>query len=513
MKYLLLLLLFFSIIFPIAAQTANIVVLLDVSESVFSIFSEIYSYFFYSVLTRYLDFGDTIHILVFADTPRTEIVKTVNNQSDIEEIIERLLLTYPFGQYTDLISALHFLDEYIENSISRDSDKIVVILTDGIHDPPPGSPYTTAKTALKRESTAIGRKLKEKNLDLNIITVEPPQKKKREIISTIQEETDATVTKLEEDIIEEESGRLNDTPSEESREQTETVQSKEKGESLADSTPQERSRTLQSGKRTEPGEQAAQPSEEIVVQVPEKEGVRESAAKENDEMHPSFSLQEDSENPRNADDKERDTRRRLNGQPDTNDRLLGMGGKKLRTVLLVMVPSLLIVGFIIISLVFLRNKELLSVTNLRKGIRMFYRISNRPLKADDRPIELRVIGQNPNIGMRNVRRLRDGQKMSIGGYGSDFLIFLVPLPKNIGEIRRNSTEYTFRSLKPDFFPEMEGEIKNCLGKTITIVTPDHRTKVFFVFRTYISKLEQLNKRMHLTDNPGPSPLTIDPPIH
>ncbi len=118
----------------------DIIVLFDVSESVLPIFNDLQSYLIDTVLRGHVRFGDTIHLISFASQPDMEISRTIMSEDDIEPVIARILLIQPLGRYTDLISAFNYLYQYVFD-LPANSEKMVIILSDGIHDPPPTSPF------------------------------------------------------------------------------------------------------------------------------------------------------------------------------------------------------------------------------------------------------------------------------------------------------------------------------------------------------------------------------------
>lgn len=116
-------------------------------------------------------------------------------------------------------------------------------------------------------------------------------------------------------------------------------------------------------------------------------------------------------------------------------------------------------------------------------------------------IELRVSGQNPNIGGRNIHPIGSGARRSVGGGGSTFLIYLYPCPPHLGEIVREGDSYTFVPTRPEHFPDLSGELADCLEKPIRVRVDDGR-EVTITFRRYASPLEEVNRIMHLVDQAG-----------
>ena len=118
-----------------------------------------------------------------------------------------------------------------------------------------------------------------------------------------------------------------------------------------------------------------------------------------------------------------------------------------------------------------------------------------------RPIEMKVVGQNPNIGGRNIHPVGTGSRRSVGGGGSTYLIYLYQFPGHIGELTHDGQGFVFVPLRVEFFPDLGGPVHDCLGKNIRLRTKDKR-EVGISFHEYVSPLDQVNRIMHLIDKPG-----------
>ena len=117
-------------------------------------------------------------------------------------------------------------------------------------------------------------------------------------------------------------------------------------------------------------------------------------------------------------------------------------------------------------------------------------------------LNLYVEDQNTAIGRRNIHNLKSGYSLTIGGGKSDFLIFLVPMPSAIGEIRRDSGRCTFIPRKPKYFPELGSkELTDCIGKTIRVVS-DKNYELRMKFEQYEDPLEKLNSLLNSLKVPG-----------
>ena len=107
--------------------------------------------------------------------------------------------------------------------------------------------------------------------------------------------------------------------------------------------------------------------------------------------------------------------------------------------------------------------------------------------------EIYVLNQNRNIGMRNIHVMKPGTSLTLGGGKTDnFLIFLVPFPAHLAQVRYDGQDYHLAILKPKYFPyEKSNVVNNCIGKTVTIVS-DKGYHVYFTFREYENPTEKLN---------------------
>jgi hypothetical protein len=117
-------------------------------------------------------------------------------------------------------------------------------------------------------------------------------------------------------------------------------------------------------------------------------------------------------------------------------------------------------------------------------------------------LNLFVEDQNTAIGKRNIHSLKSGYSLSVGGGQSDFLIFLVPVPANIGEIRRDGSQCSFIPKKPKYFPDLgSNELRDCINKTIRVIS-DKNYELRFRFEMYEDPLVELNRVLRSVSVPG-----------
>ncbi|GAB6390942.1 MAG: VWA domain-containing protein [Treponematales bacterium] len=136
----------------------------------------------------------------------------------------------------------------------------------------------------------------------------------------------------------------------------------------------------------------------------------------------------------------------------------------------------------------------------------------RPLPKDapdenegfDGPLVLRLFveGQTTAIGRRNIHEVKPGAALTIGGGRSDFLIFLVPMPPAIAELRFDGAHCVFVPRKPKYFPDIGShEVPKCLGKTIRVIS-DRNYELHIRIERYHDPLVTLNRLLNSVSVPG-----------
>jgi hypothetical protein len=122
-------------------------------------------------------------------------------------------------------------------------------------------------------------------------------------------------------------------------------------------------------------------------------------------------------------------------------------------------------------------------------------------------LTLTVAGQNPNIGKRNIRAMHSGRSASVGGGRSDFLIFLLPVPRRIAHLHFDGVDATLVPARPEFFPDYDSPIENCIGKDIRVVTLKGK-ELLIRFERYVPPIDRINKLLHCLESPGVMALTL-----
>ncbi len=486
-----------------SAEQTDFVVLLDVSESVFPIFDDLVNYLIKDALYYQLSFGDTFHLLSFAGHTETILEQTIRNEDDIEFIVSTILLLHPLGKYTDLIGAMETLYRYVQG-LPVAGDKEILILTDGIHDPPPGSANNFSQEEVSRQLAGIAENIRRQGWEVHILRLPSdgalssetaPLFDERDNLGTLSEILDIETTEYTTEKNGEISNLTFGSPSVGFPTHLGKVNPRFKVP-LTITNYQDNQLLIKLSAVMYAGENIL---EKPVVTV----------IKEHDEkiITPRITA------PRSFGQGENSLDISLVFEDDLkvapNRGVIHFYLKKTReqgrestlsflmtSVLIVIVVTVILVLFFIVKNILWRSSGVAG-----SHARVQYETATASPGKGYTPIELFVSGQNKHIGLRNVQLMSTGSKKGLGGKGSSFIIFLLDFPRNIGEITCEGETYTFYPLRYEFFPEHEGAVENCLGREITAISKKQRG-IRFVFRKYVSPLEKINKIMHLTDKPG-----------
>lgn len=154
-----------------ATGRSDIVVLLDSSRSMLPYYSQVVDFVVTGVLRDYARSGDTFHLLSFSDTAQLEIAQPLRTQADVQSALARLYLLYPVAKSTDLVGALRYLLQYLAK-LPEAGDKHIVLITDGMHSPPPGSSNATMSAdEVRAELEKAAGRIRERGWTLRIVRV------------------------------------------------------------------------------------------------------------------------------------------------------------------------------------------------------------------------------------------------------------------------------------------------------------------------------------------------------
>jgi hypothetical protein len=157
------------------SDATDVVVLLDVSQSVFPYFEDVTDFVVTSVVRDYLRYGDTFHLLSFGEIAQSEIAQRMSSEEDVKSVLGRLYLLYPLARYSDLVGALSYLYQYVAD-LPESRRKVIIVITDGVHNPPPSSPtFGMAPDKVAAEIASTSAKIRANGWPVHIIRLPFPK--------------------------------------------------------------------------------------------------------------------------------------------------------------------------------------------------------------------------------------------------------------------------------------------------------------------------------------------------
>ncbi len=160
----------------------DLVVVMDTSSSMFDSFRDISEYAVGPLLGEFMRMGDTFHLISFAGAPRTELSRRIEGRGDVETIAARMLLMYPLGPYSDVIAVLEYVARYLSD-LPEFRPKTVVFISDGEHEPPPGSPYAgLSPQAVQDRIASSAAKVRGNGWNFHIVRVPLDEERKAAVV-------------------------------------------------------------------------------------------------------------------------------------------------------------------------------------------------------------------------------------------------------------------------------------------------------------------------------------------
>jgi Mg-chelatase subunit ChlD len=472
----------------------DVVVMVDTSESMFPVFDDVVNYLLRDLLENRLHAGDSFHLLSFADSPEEEIQLDIEDRADITEVIDRILLLKPLGQYTDLIAAIDFLYDYT-GAIDPQNRKLILLLTDGIHDPPPGSPNRLDESEVVARLLESSEKIKREGWDVHILRMpgeeaagEPSERVESgiDVLEQLSDQLESDVLAYEDVEKENLTDELTGFSTLSFPDSLGRVRRRFSVPFTVQNNSEESQRYTLVGIESTRGDLLRRPAS---VTIPAKQTAELVAAlRLHSGIEPGI---------RNV----RVTLEFYDPQVPISPLegvlsfeyvpLVGWDQARLPlSYLLYALGALILIGVIILLVFVIRHRlQDAAFDRLFAGV-----AETRRRRKSIRPLILKVDSQNPNIGTRNIHPVPPGSRRSVGGDGSTFLIYYIPMPRRIGEIRNDGKRYSFIPKRPEHFPDQSKPLADCLDKPIRAVSTRGR-EIIFHFHEYISPLEQLNRLM------------------
>ena len=143
-------------------EAADVVVLMDTSGTVLPYYEVINKRVLQSIISKFVRIGDSFHLISFSAVPHYEMSQKINTEADLSKVVSRFMLLYQLGQSADFLSGINFVGQYMTQLPSQQA-KILIVISDGIFNPPASSPYRNysgeqVKTELAKISASIRSK-------------------------------------------------------------------------------------------------------------------------------------------------------------------------------------------------------------------------------------------------------------------------------------------------------------------------------------------------------------------
>ena len=477
MKKVFLILFSVSILFPLAAQQGkDVVLVVDTSSSMFSYYNEVGTYLSRLFLTENLSTGDTLHIISFGSKPRFEIARRILGEGDIQTASARIWLLYPLDPSSDPAAAINYTEQYTR-SIQGERPKKVFFVSDS--------------DLSGQVSAAAGRF--PANTDLQFIRATSPMSPGQ---SGVPSGTSAAASASGTGSATGSSGTASGTGAASG---TTGVDSTDSATGADSSVNEDAASDNTAQGASQGGEQAVSGSDSTAAGETMQGNEASGTAAQTSGTRSGFNFQ----------------------------------SIPLPLIIAGALLLLLLILFIIFRMRKLQSspkKAMAQISSEGSGSgdasnnaallnsyasrqaeaslqgpnRSYsYRSTSNQFLTKPPMLNIFVEEQNTAIGRRNIHALKKGATYTVGGGNSDFLIFLVHFPANIGRLYFDGTNCTFTPLKSEYFPDIgSSPIAECIGKPIRIISRKNY-EVFFHFEPYKDPLVEMNQLLNSIKIPEP----------
>ncbi|MBN1524404.1 MAG: VWA domain-containing protein [Spirochaetales bacterium] len=494
-----------------AAENIDVIVMVDITWSLYESYDDIEQYLLGALLDEVLQSGDTFHLLRFSDDTNIEITEVIRNK-DTNDLIRQKLsqlknLRWQYGHYTNLVKAISDLISFTE-SRPKANKKVVILITDGINDPPPGAETPANADELRQRFLSQADQIKRQGWEMHILRIPGatdengnplPGTQDTPFFDIFNHDTNTDITDFSHDDRE---NLLADTAK-----LPRVIYPQDLGEvgeefsipfvmkNNSDIPLSFQLKTLivnETNILTSPVDLFVPARSEsqllAIVKLPEmmtpgKQSIPASLEFEGDNRILS-----------------RDGTLNFTFVPGKPPNF-GINAFFASIVMWTLL-GLAILTFLVIILLFLRMR---GVDNPFRRLLGGSRAENTVYSAQQKKlyanghhsfaVEMIVSLQKRQIGHRNIHRVPKGRSLAVGGKRSAFLIFLVPVPKKIALFHFDGTSFSFIPRKKEYFPAVEGPISDCLD--IEIPARSKKGYEFTIkFERYISPLEKIHAIFH-----------------
>ncbi|PIE97863.1 MAG: hypothetical protein CR988_05720 [Treponema sp.] len=145
-------------------QPADIIVMMDTSGTILPYYDAINKRVLNEISSKFIRSGDTFHLISFNASARHELTQKITTETDISRLVSRFMLLYQLGQNSDMLTAMDFAKDYTQNLSTDNKEKILIIISDGIFNPPNESRYKSYNNEqVKNKIDTIASNLRNEN--------------------------------------------------------------------------------------------------------------------------------------------------------------------------------------------------------------------------------------------------------------------------------------------------------------------------------------------------------------
>ena len=523
---------------PAVAEGVDFIVMVDTSESMFTRFDDVVGYVLSEVLTR-VQPGDSFHLLTFDTTARVVFSQRITAPDRFRQLVDQLVRLDGLGAYTDLVRAVEFLGGYaqgaarVAGAAGSPTNRNIILLTDGIHDPPPGAAWDVSFEQVLAALVSSVREIRRDGWSVRVLqlaedaTGQPgrpgagaangqagadatedatdaaAQVDRSALLEAVRRVAgDAAVVPLEQ------GATTDDASGQEGADATDDASGA--GTESADVSRRTIDRVLGLPTLTLPDHlgtvgrrmsvpititnHTAQPIRPRITGVTVR-GVELLIGERAATVAPGQAatlavpllLPDDVATGEQAMTAEVVFAGNLRVVPYSVElRFTSRATTELsRTVLTALLIT--VVAVVAAALLFLLFRSLRNELAVFGAARAAHEVAHDA-------IEMRVEGQSRRDRLRNVRVVRPGHPASVGGGRSAFLVFLRPLPPHVAEVSNDGKRYRFTPLDGDRFPGLGKGLADCIGVPLTVRSDTGHT-LTLTFDRYRSPLDELNELM------------------
>jgi hypothetical protein len=552
-KGIILSILFLNVLFAVFSQNSgpiDLILILDTSQEMSPSYEKVNDYITGDFLREFLRIGDTFHLICFSSKQRVDIARRIQGRGDIETIIGRMLLQYPLENGKDYPGVLNFAQDYV-SSLPQRAKKIVIVSAGG--------------PRLDNAVNAVRQNFTSRNITVDVVQVNQgqtfaslPRSNRPAARSASTQQTpssDNKTTAVTQTVTQPDGDGKNDVSAGKTSPAplniTDVSDIKDGSVSAPGTKDGGSDAPLVSGTKESPGSdtQAVQGINNGSSDTALVSGIKSASdsdttviIKDDTGFSSDKAIIPDTQNQEILNNKQ---------VSDTDSDVYNeTGAEKTFRAKGVAISVPLFAGLAVIALIILiliiifvtgklrsspnraiadaalysgrKKEDNIKFENHSNELAKYAaaQSSRRTTPYQDKPVRkideakteinpnvplllnMFVEDQNTAIGKRNIHSLKSGYTLSVGGGNSDFLIFLVPVPANIGELNRDGSKLTFIPRKPKYFPDIgSSEVSDCLNKTIRVIS-GRNYEIRFRFEMWEDPLIALNKFLNSFRIPG-----------